>query len=194
MTFTTVQSKEFKIMSKIDRQRKFVGAVALCALPLMWAAGSANAAPPKSASSTVTRTGPAGNSATRHSSVSTNGQGGYTAGSTVTGPAGNQTSRQQSGVYNPATQTFTRSGGTTGPAGNSTSFSTSTQKTADGYQRTGVRTGPNGNSVTTTGQGSYDASTGTVTQSRSITGPNGNGPTESRTVTVAPTVTTIPSN
>jgi hypothetical protein len=181
-------------MNKIDRRKKLVGAVALCALPLIWAAGSAEAGTPKHAASTVTRTGPAGNSATRNSSVSTNGQGGYTAGSTVTGPAGNQASRQQSGAYNPATQTYTRSGGTTGPAGNSTSFSTSTQKTADGYQRTGVRTGPNGNSVTTTGQGSYDPSTGTVTQSRSSTGPNGKGTSESRTVTAAPTATTTPSN
>jgi hypothetical protein len=136
-------------MSKLNNRIKSFGATALCALPLIYAAGIANAAPPRHAASTVTRTGPAGNSATRHSSVSTNGQGGYTSGSTITGPAGDQASRQQSGSYNPSTQTYSRSGGTTGPRGNSTSFATSAQKTADGYQRSGVRTGPEGNSVTT---------------------------------------------
>jgi hypothetical protein len=166
--------------------------MALCALPLL-CVESANAAPPKHATSTVTRTGAGGNSATKNSNMSTNGAGGYTAGSTVTGPAGNQASHQQSGAYNAATQTYTRSGGTTGPLGNSTSSSTSAQKTATGYQRSAVHTGAAGNSVTTTGQASYNAATGTATQSRSVKGPNGNGPTESRSVTVTPPATTTSS-
>ena len=130
-------------------------------LPALWSASAdlAMAAKPRAASATVTRTGPAGNTATRQSNVATNGQGGYTAGSTVTGPAGNTATRQQSGSYNPATKTFTRSGTTTGP---------------------------NGNSVTSTGQAAYNPATGTATQSRTTTGPNGKSATESRTVTVTP--------
>jgi hypothetical protein len=131
-------------------------------LPALWTASAdlAMAAKPRAASATVTRTGPAGNTATRQSNVATNGQGGYTAGSTVTGPAGNTATRQQSGSYNPATKTYTRSGTTTGP---------------------------NGNSVTSTGQAAYNPATGTATQSRTTTGPNGKSATESRTVTVTPT-------
>jgi hypothetical protein len=162
-------------------------------LPALWAAGAdlAAAGPhPRAASATVTRTGPAGNTATRQSNVATNGQGGYTAGSTVTGPAGNTATRQQSGSYNPATKTYTRSGTTTGPNGNSSSFNTSVQATGSGLERSATRTGPNGNSVTSTGHASYNPATGTATQSRTTTGPNGKSATESRTVTVSPT----PSN
>jgi hypothetical protein len=121
------------------------------ALPLwLLAGGAALAAPPRSGSTTVTRTGPAGNTATRQTNVSTNGHGGYTAGSTVTGPAGNTASRQQSGSYNAATQTYTRSGTSTGPNGKQSSFNTSVQATGNGYNRTATRTGPNGATATKT--------------------------------------------
>lgn len=178
-------------MTKLNRM--IVGAVALCALPWILATG-ADAAPPKHVASTVTRTGAAGNKATRDSTVSTDGQGGYTAGSRTTGPAGNQASRQQAGTYNPVTQTYSRSGGTTGPLGNISGYATSTQSTANGYQHSGTRTGPAGNAVTTTGAGSYNPTTGVAAQSRSTKGPNGYGPTESRSVTVTPPATgTVPS-
>jgi hypothetical protein len=133
-------------------------------LPALWTASAdlAMAAKPRAASATVTRTGPAGNTATR----------------------------QQSGSYNPATKTYTRSGTTTGPNGNTSSFNTSVQATGNGLERSATRTGPNGNSVTSTGQAAYNPATGTATQSRTTTGPNGKSATESRTVTVTPT----PSN
>ena len=177
----------------MSRKSQTIVGMVMCALPLMWAV-HAEAAPPRHAASTVTRTGPAGHSILRNSNLTTNGLRGYTAGSTLTGPAGHKASRQQSGSYDPATQTYSRSGTTTGPAGNSTGFSTSAQKTPDGYQRSGVRTGPEGNAVTTNGTGSRDPAAGTATQSRSIKGPKGNGPTESRTITASPTTTVAPSN
>jgi len=161
-------------------------------LPTLWAAsdGLAIAAPPRAASATVTRTGPAGNTTTRQTNVATNGKGGYTASSTVTGPFGNTTTRQASGAYDPATKTYTRSSTTTGPNGNQWSSSTSVQATGNGLARTATHTGPNGNSVTSTGQATYNPATGTATQSRTTTGPNGQSATESRTVTVTP----APSN
>src|SRR5262245_16533587 len=119
------------------------------ALPALWlaTASDASARPPRSAGSTVTRTGPAGNTSTRQSNISTNGTCGYNASSTLTGPKGNTATRQQSGSYDPTTKTYTRSGTTTGPAGNQSSFNTSVQATGNGYQRNATRTGPNGNSV-----------------------------------------------
>jgi hypothetical protein len=111
---------------------------------------SASAGTPRAASATVARTGPAGNSTVRQSAVATNGQGGYSAHSTLTGPAGKTATRQQSGSYNPATQSYNRSGTTTGPSGAQSNFSTSLQKTSNGYDRTATRTGPNGNSATST--------------------------------------------
>jgi hypothetical protein len=154
-------------------------------LPVVWAAGIGTAAAgvPRAASATVTRTGPAGNTTTRQSTIATNGHGGYTAGSTITGPGGNTVTRQQSGSYDPATKTFTRSGTTTWPNGRQSSFSGSVQATGNGYNRTMTRTGPNGGTVTTTGQGSFNPSNGTVNQSRTTTGPNGNSATETRTIT-----------
>jgi hypothetical protein len=145
---------------------------------------SADARQPRAASSTVTRTGAAGNSATRKSSVATDGNGGYTAGSTVTGSNGKTASRQQSGSYDPATQTYSRAGTTTGPDGQQSSFNSTTQKTADGYVHAGTRTGPNGQSVTTQGGATYDPATGTANQARTTTGPNGKSASESRTIVV----------
>lgn len=165
------------------------------ALPVLWlvGVGEATARPPHSASSTVTRTRPAGETATRQSNLSTNGTGGYNASSTVTGPAGNTTTRQQSGAYDPLTKTYSRSGVTTGPAGNQSSFNTSVQRTGNGYQRNATRTGLNGKSVTNQGQATYDASTGTINQNRTTTGFNGKTATENRTVIVG-TPVTQPSN
>lgn len=159
-----------------------LGAVTLAAVSLH--ASMADAAQPRYAAATVTRTGPYGNTATRQSNIATNGQGGYTAGSTFTGAAGRASTRQQSGSYNPATQTYSRSGTTTGPNGNQSSFNTSLHATGDGYTRSATRTGPNGNSVTSTGQASYNAATGSVTQSRTTTGPEGKSATETRTISV----------
>jgi hypothetical protein len=122
-------------------------------LPVLWTASVqlAAAATPRGASATVTRTGPAGNSSVRQSAVTTNGQGGYSAHSTLTGPAGKTATRQQSGSYNAATQTYSRSGTTTGPNGRQSNFSTSLQKTSSGYARSATRTGPNGNSIKSSG-------------------------------------------
>jgi hypothetical protein len=93
------------------------------ALPLwVLTSASALAAPPRAGSTTVTRTGPAGNTATR----------------------------QQSGSYNAATHTYTRSGSTTGPNGKQSSFNTSLQATGNGYNRTATRTAPNGATATKT--------------------------------------------
>ncbi len=88
-------------------------------LPGLWAAsvGTAIAAPPRTASATVVRTGPAGNTVIRQTTASTTGQRGYTASSTITGPAGNTVTRQRSGSYNAATGTATQSRTTTGPRG-----------------------------------------------------------------------------
>lgn len=90
-------------------------------LPALWIVGlsDASAAPPRAASSTVTRTGPAGNTATRQSSVSTNGQGGYNRSTTRTGPAGNTVTTKGQGSYNSATGTYNQSRTTTGPNGKS---------------------------------------------------------------------------
>jgi hypothetical protein len=164
--------------------RNWTLTAAVAALPLlcMVAVSSADARPPRSASSTVNRTGPAGNTSTRQSNVSTTGQGGYSASSTYKGPAGNTSTRQQSGSYNAATGTLTRSATTTGPAGKQSTSNTTLQATGNGYQRSAVHTGPNGNSVTSQGQASYNSATGTVNQSRTTTGPNGNSATENRTI------------
>ena len=133
------------------RNRWTIATALTLALPV-WAltTGAALAGPPRSGSSTVTRTGPAGNTATRQSNISTNGHGGYSASSTLTGPAGRSVSQQQSGSYNATTQTYTRSGTTTGPNGKQASFNTSVQATGNGYERTATRTGPNGTTATKT--------------------------------------------
>jgi len=183
----------------MSKKRELVlGITGAMILPALWAASVslAVAAPPgkpRAAGAAVTRTGPSGNTATRQSNVATNGQGGYTAGSTVTGPAGNTATRQQSGAYNPATQMYTRSGTTTGPNGNQSSLTTSAQATGNGLDRSATRTGPNGNSVATNGQATYNPATGTASQSRTTTGANGRSASENRTVTVAP-VPQTPSN
>jgi hypothetical protein len=152
----------------------------------LWAAGltSANARPPFSGGSTVTRTGLAGNTSTRRSTITTNGQGGYSAGSTFAGPAGNVTTRSQSGSYNAATRTYSRSGATTYPNGRQSGFTSSTQATGDGYVHSATHTGINGNTVSTQGQATYNPSTGTVDQSRTTTGPGGHSTTENRTIQV----------
>ncbi|MBS0379932.1 MAG: hypothetical protein JSS29_15745 [Proteobacteria bacterium] len=161
---------------------------AILSLPLMYAVCTTDAQArdrtPHSATSTVTRTGPAGNTSTRQTSVATNGQGGFSSASKLTGPAGNVTTRQQSGGYNAATQSFSRSGTTTYANGKQSNFNASVQATGNGYQRTATHTAPDGKSVTSQGQASYNAATGTVTQSRVTTGPNGKSATETRTIAV----------
>jgi hypothetical protein len=82
--------------------------------------GTAMAGEPRAASASVSRTGPAGKTATR----------------------------QQSGSYNPTTKTYSRSGTTTGPNGKQSSFNTSTTATGSGLDRAATRTGPNGSSAT----------------------------------------------
>jgi hypothetical protein len=170
----------------MKKQKWVQGALLGVALPVLCIVtiADANARPPRSAGSTVTRTGPAGNTTTRQSNIATNGQGGYNASSTLTGPNGKTATRQQSGSYNPAAKTYTRSGTTTGPNGNQSNFNTSVQATSNGYDRTATRTGPNGSSVTSQGQATYNPATGTLNQSRTTTGPNGKTATESRTVNV----------
>jgi hypothetical protein len=146
-------------------------------------AASANPAhKPHAASSTVTRTGPNGKSAVRQSSVATSGNGSYTAGSTVTGANGKTATREQSGAYDPSTQTFSREATATGPNGKQSTSSASVTRTDDGYARSATHTSPNGKTATSQGGATYDPATKTVTQGRTTTGPNGKSATESRTV------------
>lgn len=154
------------------------------ALSLLLGAAAVQARPPHTFGSTVTRTGPAGKTSTRQSSLTTNGQGGYSAGSTLTGPYGHTTTRSQSGAYDSATQSYNRSGTTTYPNGQQSSFNTSLQATSNGYTRSAARTGPNGQSITSQGQASYNPATGTINQSRTTTYPNGQTSTENRTIDV----------
>lgn len=160
-------------------------------LPMLWVAGMSDASAfgrpgkPRAAASSVQRTGPANHTLNRQSAVSTNGAGGYQAGSTVTGPAGRAATRQQTGAFDAETKTYNRTGTTTGPSGQQSTFNTSVQATGNGYERNATRTGPNGQSVSSTGGAAVDRATGTVTQGRATTGPNGKTATESRTVTVA---------
>jgi len=176
-------------------RKRILGLTAAIALPVLWVAtvGDASARPPRSASSTTTRTGPAGNSATRQSSVATNGAGAYQANSTVTGPAGKTATRQQTGSYDAASKSYSRSSTTTGPAGQQASSSSTVQAIGNGYQRDATHTGPNGNSVTSQGQATYNSSTGTINQSRTSTGPNGKSATETKTINVG-TSPAQPSN
>lgn len=159
-------------------------------LPALWAAtfSSAQAQAPRmqrTYNSTVTHTGPAGNTLTRQSSLTTNGQGGVTSNSTWTGPKGNIATAQQSGQYNAATKTYTGGGTFTGPNGQQSTFNTTVQGNgAGGYTRTTTVTGPNGKTATTTGQGQYNAAAGTLNQSRTTTYPNGQTSGESRSVSV----------
>jgi hypothetical protein len=175
----------------MSKKRELVLALTGAAvLPLMWSASAGAAAParqPRTFTSTVTHTGPLGNTFTRQSTLTTNGQGGYTATSTLTGPKGNTiATRQQSGSYDPATKTYQSSGTITGANGKQANFNTTIQGTGNGYVRNSTLTGPNGNSVTTTGQGAYNAATGTFNQSRTTTFPNGQTAGESSTWTVSP--------
>jgi hypothetical protein len=91
------------------------------ALPALWIVGlaDASAAPPRAASSTVTRTGPNGNSSSFNTSVQATGNGGYNRSATRTGPAGNTVTTQGQGSYNASTGTYNQSRTTTGPNGNS---------------------------------------------------------------------------
>jgi hypothetical protein len=162
-------------------------------VPLLWAASLSSASAqgaartPRTFNSTVTHTGPAGNTLTRQSSLTTNGQGGFTSNSTWTGPKGNTATAQRTGQYNAATKTYTSSGTLTGASGKQSTFNTTVQGNGNGgYTRTTTLTGPNGNTVTTNGQGQYNAATGTFNQSRTTTYPNGQSSSESRSVSVAP--------
>ena len=103
------------------------------------------------------------------------------------GPKGKTATAQQPGQYNAATKTYTSSGTFTGPNGKQSTFNTTVQGNGNGgYTRTSTLTGPNGNTVTTTGQGEYNAASGTFNQSRTTTLPNGQSATESRSVSVSP--------
>jgi hypothetical protein len=171
----------------MNRSRKSLSILSMgtTSLAIMLAcAPAAQARGPHFAGSTVTRTGPYGNSSFRQSGISTNGQGGFNAGSTFTGPAGRTSTRAQSGGYNAATGTFTRSGGTTLPNGQQSHFNTSVQATGNGYTRSATHTGPNGNSVTSQGGATYNAANGQIDQSRTITGPEGHSATETRTIDI----------
>ncbi len=175
---------------KRDMILKLAGAAIvplLCTAGLNSASAQGAARAPRTFNSTVTHTGPAGNTLTRQSTLTTNGQGGFTSNSTWTGPKGNTATAQQTGQYNAATKTYTSSGTLTGPNGKQSTFNTTVQGNGNGgYTRTTTLTGPNGNTVTTTGQGQYNAASGTFDQSRTTTFPNGKSATESRSVSVAP--------
>jgi hypothetical protein len=159
-------------------------------LPAMWTTNAAEAAAapqPRTFNSTVTHTGPGGNTITRQSTLTTNGHGGYTASSTWIGPKGNTIATgQRSGSYDPATKTYSSSGTLTGANGKQVNYNTAVQGTGNGYVRNTTVTGPNGNSTTIQGRGTYNPSSGTFNQSRTTTFPNGQSATENRTVTAAP--------
>jgi hypothetical protein len=171
-------------------------------LPVVWAAslGSAIAATPaahapRTFNSTVTHTGPAGNTVTRQSTLTTNAHGGFTSNSTWTGPKGKTVTGQSSGQYNASTKTYTSSGSLTGVNGKQSTVNTTVQGNGNGgYTRNSTLTGPNGNTVTGAGQGQYNASTGTFNQSRTTTYPNGQTSSESRSVSVAPSAVQPPNN
>jgi hypothetical protein len=143
-------------------------------LPAMWSANAAEAAvqarQPRTFNSTVTHTGPAGNTITRQSTLTTNGRGGFSATSTWTGPKGDAiATSQRSGSYDPATKTYSGSGTVTGANGKQASFNTTVQ----------------GTGTTIQGQAAYNSASGTFNQSRTTTFPNGQTATENRTVAVA---------
>jgi hypothetical protein len=172
---------------------KVTAAVVLPALSAAIAAQTNGAAAtpartPRSFNATVTHTGPAGNSVTRQTNMTTNGQGGFTSNSTWTGPKGNTAATlQRSGQYNAATKTYTGSGTFTGPGGRQSTFNTTVQGNGKGgYTRQTTVTGPNGNTTTVNGQGQYNAAAGTFNQSRTTTYPNGQTSSESRNVSVSP--------
>src|SRR5580693_1006900 len=95
---------EERVMSK---KCELVLAVAgALVLPAMCSANAAEAAvqarQPRTFNSTVTHTGPAGNTITRQSTLTTNGRGGFSATSTWTGPKGDAiATSQRSGSYDP---------------------------------------------------------------------------------------------
>jgi hypothetical protein len=171
-------------------------------LPALWAASVGTAAAqapaagaPRTFNSTVTHTGPAGNTVTRRSSLTTNGQGGFKSNSTWTGPKGNTVTSQRSGQYDAATKTYTSSGTLAGANGKQATFNTTVQGNGNGgYTRNSTLTGPNGNTVSTTAQGQYNAATGTFNQSRTTAYPNGQTSSESRSVSAAPAAAQPPSN
>jgi hypothetical protein len=171
-------------------------------LPVLWAAtfdSAVAAAPaaraPRTFNSTVSHTGPAGNTVTRQSTLTTNGHGGFSSNSTWTGPRGNTATGHSSGQYNAATRTYTSSGTLTGINGRQSTFNTTVQGNGSGgYTRNTTLTGPNGNSVTVAGRGQYNAATGTFNQSRTTTYPNGQTSSESRSVSAAPASVQPPNN
>jgi len=178
---------------KRDRVLTIAGAALL---PVLWAASFGSAAAqgaraPRAFNSTVTHTGPAGNTLTRQSQLTTNGHGGFNSSSTWIGPRGRTATGQSSGQYNAATKTYTSSGTFTGPAGKQSTYNTTVQGNGQGgYNRTTTVTGPNGKQTTINGQGQYNAATGTFNQSRTTTYPNGQSSTETRNVSVSP----VPGN
>ena len=164
-------------------------------VPLLWAAGLGSASAqgaartPRTFNSTVTHTGPAGNSLTRQSRLTTNGQGGFTSNSTWTGPKGQDGHRAAERVSTtPPPRPIRAPVPSPGPTASSPRSTRPCKVTATAATTVPRRSpGPNGNTVTTTGQGQYNAATGTFNQSRTTTYPNGQSSTESRSVSVAPT-------
>jgi hypothetical protein len=173
-------------MSK--KNARVLMAVSALMIPALWSAGAgvALAGTPRTFNSTVTHTGPLGNTVTKQSSVTTNGHGGFSSNTTWTGPKGNTATRQQTGSYDAVTKTYTSSGTFTGPAGKQSTFNTTVQGTGNGYTRNTTVTGPDGKTTTINGQGAYNSATGTFNQSRTTTLPNGQSATENRNVTVSP--------
>ena len=116
--------------------------------------GTANAARPRAGQTThttVTRTGPAGNSATRNTTATATANG-FESSSTVTGSNGKTASRSQTGTYDPATKTWTRSANSVGPNGKTASTDVVVQKTDTGFTRDVTKTGPNGKTTSTSRQ------------------------------------------
>ena len=89
----------------------------------------------------MTRTGPAGKTATTHDEVHRT-EGGYTRETTHTGPNGGVTTRNAAGSYDAETKTWTRDATTTRPDGSTATSHSERTRTEDGYQRSATHTGP----------------------------------------------------
>jgi hypothetical protein len=97
-------------------------------LPLLWTAtlATADAGTPRAATSTVSRTGPAGKTATRQAAGSYNAATNtYSRSAVTTGPNGRSVSSSGQATYNPATGTVKQSRTSTGPNGRSATESRS---------------------------------------------------------------------
>lgn len=111
----------------------------------------------------ITRTGSQGRTSSRQISTERT-ESGFVRKSETSGPNGASVSRSSQGNWDPATQTWSKTGSATGSAGRSVSSETTATHTEDGYKRSTSVTGPQGNTATREAQGSWDPVTKTWTK------------------------------